>query len=84
MFIFQKIKKICIIKCKVLTIYKNNEIIKHISVIVGPHQIAPYAFWGGLTIIFNIYIILTEAILRMLHHIDFKLEDLIKKKSQEE
>jgi hypothetical protein len=41
----------------------------------------------GLTIVFNIYIIPTGAILRMLHHIDFKLGDLIvwiKKKSQEE
>jgi hypothetical protein len=26
-----------------------------------------------LTVVFNIYIIPTEAILRMLHHIDFKL-----------
>jgi hypothetical protein len=41
----------------------------------------------GLTIVFNIYIIPTEAILRMLHHIDFKLGDLtvwVKKKSQKE
>jgi hypothetical protein len=40
-----------------------------------------------LTIVFNIYKILTEACLRMLHHIDFKLGDLrvwVKKKSQEE
>jgi cadmium resistance protein CadD (predicted permease) len=41
----------------------------------------------GLTMVFNIYIFPTEAILRMLHHIDFKLGDItvwIKKKSQEE
>jgi hypothetical protein len=41
----------------------------------------------GLTMIFNIYIFPMEAILRMLHHIDFKLGDLtvwVKKKSQEE
>jgi hypothetical protein len=30
----------------------------------------------GLKIVFNIYIIPTEAILRMLHHVDFKLGDL--------
>jgi hypothetical protein len=41
----------------------------------------------GLTMIFNIYIFPTETILKMLHHIDFKLGDLtvwVKKKSQEE
>jgi hypothetical protein len=41
----------------------------------------------GLTMVINIYIFPTEAILRMLHHIDFKLGDLTvwaKKKSQEE
>jgi hypothetical protein len=41
----------------------------------------------GLTMIFNIYIFPTEAILRMLHHIDFKLGDFtvwVKKKSLEE
>jgi hypothetical protein len=40
-----------------------------------------------LTLIFNIYIFPTETILRMLHHINFRLEDFslwIKKKSQEE
>jgi 16S rRNA C1402 (ribose-2'-O) methylase RsmI len=40
-----------------------------------------------LTKIFNIYIVPTEVILKMIHHIDFKLGDLIiwvKKKSQEE
>jgi hypothetical protein len=31
----------------------------------------------GLIIIFNIYIILIEVILRMFYHIDFKLGDLI-------
>jgi cadmium resistance protein CadD (predicted permease) len=43
------------------------------------------ALW--LTIVFNIYIIPTEAVLRILHYIDFKLGDLtvwVKKKSQEE
>jgi predicted Abi (CAAX) family protease len=41
----------------------------------------------GLTIVFNIYMFPTEAILRMFHHIDFKLGDFtvwIKKKSQKE
>jgi hypothetical protein len=41
----------------------------------------------GLTMIFNIYIFPTKTILRMLHHIEFRLGDLsvwIKKKSQEE
>jgi hypothetical protein len=39
----------------------------------------------GFIMVFNIYIFPTEAILRMLHHIDFKLGDFIewvKKKSQ--
>jgi hypothetical protein len=38
----------------------------------------------GLTIVFNIYIFPTEAILWILHHIDFKLGDLtvwVKKKN---
>jgi hypothetical protein len=30
----------------------------------------------GQTIVFNIYLVPTETILRMLHHIDFKLGDL--------